>query len=138
MYLEVLKVFKSNFIKILNYNFTLSWFKYFDQKNYTMFILKMFQYIRPKYLQGANVSIPSNCILLKAFERLMMKFLPWPNLQKLIKFLPTKVSTLKSRWYAITFRWFIDFVKFPKKQCGGLSLLPAVSRLLLNKVKNPL
>ena len=100
-----------------------------------MFILKMFQYIRPKYLQGANVSIPSNCILLKAFERLMMKFLPWPNLQKLIKFLPTKMFTLKSRWYVITFRSLIYFVKFPKKRCGGPSPSPVCLSIPSENIK---
>lgn len=60
--LEVLKHFRSRLIKILNYNFMLNWFKYFNQKNQTIFMLKIFQYPHTKLcLRGQYVSIPPNC-----------------------------------------------------------------------------
>ena len=46
---EVLKHFKFKFIKILNHNFMINWFKYFDLKNRQFLSLKCFNTLRPKY-----------------------------------------------------------------------------------------
>ena len=53
--------------QVFMYIFMSNWFKYFDQKNQTIFIRKCFNTHRAKYVpRGQNVSIPPYCILLVA------------------------------------------------------------------------
>ena len=44
-----------NYIKSLCIIFALNWFKYFDQKNQTIFVQKCFNILRPKYIRGGKM-----------------------------------------------------------------------------------